>query len=213
MSERHVLSVPRTARCFVEGSVGSETREVWYGLHGYGQLADRFLAELGSLAGPERLLVAPEALSRFYNRSGRGPIGASWMTAVERKDEIADYVAYLDAVHENVVGGFEPARLCVLGFSQGAATAARWALLGRVRVDRLILWGADFPPDLDLEEHRAALQRLELFLVVGRSDPMAENGRIDRDVERLLANGIEHRFVLFDGGHELDEETLAALER
>lgn len=211
--ERRTLSIPRAARYFLHGEPGPATREVWFGLHGYAQLADEFLAELAPLAAPDRVLVAPEGLSRFYRRGGRGPIGASWMTRVERVDEIEDYVRFLDAVYGEVLGDLAPeARVHVLGFSQGAATAARWAVLGRARVDRLILWGGDVPPDLELAAHREALARMDPTLVCGRQDALAADGRLEREREKLRAQGIECRVVEFDGGHELDEATLRGLE-
>ena len=69
-----------------------------------------------------------------------------------RATDIADYVSYLDTLYEHVRATVPApaARVHVLGFSQGAATASRWAALGRSVIDRLILWGGahahDLPP-------------------------------------------------------------------
>ncbi len=49
------------------------------------------------------------------------------MTKEDRENEIADYVDFLDAVFGEVVT--PGARVTVLGFSQGVATAARWLAL------------------------------------------------------------------------------------
>ena len=73
------IEVRRSARWFERGAV--DAPQLWLVLHGYGQLASAFLQSCAPLAREGRRLVAPEALSRFYLRSGRGAIGGSWMTA------------------------------------------------------------------------------------------------------------------------------------
>src|SRR5256885_16981857 len=74
------------------------------------------------------------------------------MAREDRLSEIEDYVRYLDAVHDDVFRVLDRSqvRLHALGFSQGAPTVSRWAALGQARVDRLVLWGGEFPPDLGL---------------------------------------------------------------
>ena len=145
------IPVTKTARYWTLGDADGAVADVWFVLHGYKQLARRFLKRFAPIAGASRLIVAPEALSRFYVRSqpGRhGPesvVGATWMTREDREVEIRDYVAYLDRLAETVgVGEGAPT---ILGFSQGVATATRWAVHGRVRPRRLILWGDVTPND------------------------------------------------------------------
>src|SRR6059036_4311653 len=126
MHEHH-LSVSRTARYFTLGERSAAVAEVWFACHGYGQLAARFLEKLRVLDDGTRYLVAPEGLSRFYLSESptERRVGASWMTREDRLAEIADYVQYLDAVYATVRTGRERsrARVTVLGFSQGTATA------------------------------------------------------------------------------------------
>src|SRR6266498_2722637 len=140
--QEHRLTVSRTARYF---TLGRPDREVWFVLHGYGQLAALFLRHFEPLDDGTRLIVAPEGLSRFYltEDPAERRVGASWMTREDRLTEIEDYVQYLDAVHADVVGSVDRSlvKVRVLGFSQGAATACRWASTGASRVDRLIVWG------------------------------------------------------------------------
>ncbi len=210
---KHSISVPRSARYFVEGDPAGAA-EAWFVLHGYGELAAEFLEGFAELFAPERVFVAPEGLSRFYRSRGTGPVGASWMTKVAREDEIADTVRYLDAVYGTVFAGLDPAaRVHVLGFSQGAASAFRWAALGLSRADRLTLWGEGVPSDVDLEKHRARLERVEIALVSGRSDEFHDERKLEADVERLRAAGLVHRVIRFDGGHEIDQATLRGLAR
>ena len=78
--------MPRSARCFARG--GEAAAEAWVVLHGYGQLASRFLRGFESIASRTRLVVAPEGLSRFYPDAGAGKVGASWMTKGEFSTQI-----------------------------------------------------------------------------------------------------------------------------
>jgi predicted esterase len=214
----HRLTVSRSARYYTLGRPG---REVWFVLHGYGHLAERFLTDCGVLDDGTRLIVAPEALSRFYVDRAHHIVGASWMTREDRRAEIDDYVRYLDAVYQDVVaapataagwtGGAGPVH--VLGFSQGAAAAARWLGLGAARAERLILWGGEVPPDLDLEDASLAarLARLRLTLVAGRQDDYITEKILERDGERLRLAGVPFAVVRFEGGHVMDETVLREL--
>lgn len=215
--ERHI-AVTRTARYWMLGAGRGRPSEAWFVLHGYRQLARRFLRRFEGIAGAGRLVVAPEALSRFYVESevGRhGPgsvVGATWMTREEREHEIGDYVAYLDAVAREVLDGLgtEPG-ITVLGFSQGVATASRWVTYGKVRPRRVILWGDYLPPDLDMERASATLGRAELVVVRGTRD-RSLSARLEADeAERMEAVGLAARTVTYRGGHDVDEPTLRAL--
>jgi len=215
--ERHI-QVQRTARYHLLGSEDGPVQEVWFVLHGYQQLAGRFINRFRALDDGTRRIVAPEALSRFYTSQERGrhgpsaKVGATWMTREDRGNEIRDYVAYLDALADHVGGGpGTAARVTVLGFSQGVATAARWVTLGRVRPSRLILWGDHTPPDLDMDRAATALDGVDLVLARGRRDPVFEHGLGTEEIGRLGAAGIAYRLAEYDGGHDVDQRLLAEL--
>ncbi len=219
MIREEYLEVVRTARYAVMGSTGSGVREVWFVLHGYGQLASRFLQHFAVLEHEARLLVAPEGLSRFYidPEHVRGAaamrVGASWMTREDREVEIGDYLKYLDAVAAHVLTplrGSNP-RIIVLGFSQGVATACRWAVLGRTRTDRLLLWAGGVPPDLDFQHARERLGPHGLTLVVGTADSYIPDGAVEREKARLAEQRIPYQLKTFPGGHEIDPAILTEL--
>ena len=207
--QEHVLSTSRTARYFTLGHPTDAT-ELWFVCHGYGQLASRFLERFRALESPRRCIVAPEGLSRFYltEHPTERRVGASWMTREDRLHEIDDYVRYLDAVHAQVASG--KARVTALGFSQGTATACRWAAFGSARIDRLIVWGGEVPPDLDLGDSRVKerLSALRLTLVYGTDDAFFSTKVVAATTARLKASGIAYEQVQFDGGHEIHEATL-----
>jgi len=209
--ERH-LDVRRGARYFLYGEPDGPWSELWTVLHGYGQLARDFALACACLASPDRLVLAPEGLSRFYSRGGSGAVGASWMTSEDREAEIDDTLGYLSAVVEAVRGDRQRSRaVSLLGFSQGAAAAARFAVLGPVRPKHLVLWGAGLPPDLPAERVRASLRDVDVVLVAGRSDPYLGIERFAAERARLEAVAPHARIERFDGAHHIDPRVLETL--
>jgi predicted esterase len=208
--DEHRLSVPRSARYFTIGVEARIAREIWFVLHGYGQLAGRFLRHFASLTDGQRTVVAPEALSRFYlEGDARDKVGASWMTREDRLTEIDDYVHYLDVVFSEVTHERRlPGGIHVLGFSQGTATACRWLVHGRARADRLVLWGGEVPPDLDLARARERWDHTAVVFVAGSGDRFITPKVLARDEQRLKENGIGYRVERFEGGHEIVQGVL-----
>ena len=207
----HTFEVPRTARCATLGALDAPVW--WIVLHGYGQRAADSAEAARPLVSASRCVVAPEGLSRFYvdGLDTHEQVGASWMTREMREAEIRDYIRYLDAVVERLAPPDAPSSIHVLGFSQGTATASRWALLGDTPIDRLVLWGGALAHDLDLSAHASAIRALDLTIVVGTDDPYVTADR-RRAVEAQLAHHeIPVSIHTFDGGHRLDAATLRAL--
>jgi predicted esterase len=212
MQENHLM-VTRTARYFTLGNVHDELEQVWFVCHGYGQLAPYFLKDFEVLNNGTRLIVAPEALSRFYLNGFSGRIGASWMTREDRQQEIDDYVRYLDAVYQDIFQrvGRSTVKVYVLGFSQGTSTVCRWLSRSSAKIDRLILWAGTLPPDLDLRAERMTLNQLKLCLVMGKQDEYANSSLLAQQQELLNKHAISYRLITFEGGHQLDAEVLREL--
>ncbi|MCY7380859.1 MAG: hypothetical protein LH467_16175 [Gemmatimonadaceae bacterium] len=216
----HALVVPRTARYYTLGPTHGFPRELWFVCHVYGQLAGRFLREFTPLDDGSRLLVAPEALSRFYldpipqrRRDPSPRIGASWMSREDRDAEIADYVAYLEKLQLQIrhpLSGAAP-RLVVLGFSQGTATVCRWLASSDLRVDQLVLWGGTIPPELDLAAWSARLHGAAITLVAGDDDEYATPDAVAAEAERLSVAGVAFTLQRFSGGHVIDGLALQQL--
>lgn len=217
MIERHV-QVTRTGRVQLLGHPGPDVRDVWFACHGYGQLAANFARQLSAAASEDRLIVAPEGLSRFYLDSlERGAdsrrVGATWMTREDREAEIADYVNYLDTVYATFMAELPSSgvRVHVLGFSQGVATVMRWIAFGRARADALTLWAGTLAHDVDLRDYAHRFAHLAVRLVVGNNDRLVTATAVDVARERLSDAGIAHEVVRFPGGHRLDDAVLRTL--
>ncbi|MEW5917851.1 MAG: phospholipase [Gemmatimonadota bacterium] len=213
----HRLPVTRSARVYTLGNLSAP--EAWVVLHGYGQLAGRFARQFTAIAGPQRAVVAPEALNKFYvdpPRPGGPPaaerkVGTTWMTREDRDAEITDYVSYLDRVRAQMVP--QAQRVTALGFSQGVATACRWIALGSVQVQRLILWAGPVPNDLDLKRVAERTNGVSVEIVLGDRDEFAGYRNIDVELAALRDAGVTYNMVRFDGGHVIDAATLSALAK
>ncbi|HEX2615907.1 MAG TPA: dienelactone hydrolase family protein [Flavobacteriales bacterium] len=204
--EEHHLRVPRTARYYTLGTRAS-AREAWVVLHGYGQLARFFLR---GFEGVEegRWIVAPEGLSRFYLNDDHSRVGATWMTREDREHEMADQLSYLDALVEATAAGL-PVK--VLGFSQGVATATRWALSGRTAITRLVLWGGSLPPEAELWKQAGRLHATPVDLVHGEQDTLVPADVLVQSEARLRDAGVVHATHRHAGGHALDTLLLKRL--
>ena len=213
--ERHIR-VLRAARIYEIGTPGPQIRELWIACHGYGQLAAPFAKALLPLNDGSRLIVAPEALSRFYlddplkQHGPTSPIGASWMTREDREHEIIDYVEYLDLVAATARGelGNRDVRVVALGFSQGVATACRWVALGQTAIHKLIIWGGTVPSDLPKDKGDGLFRGAELVIVAGRKDAVVPVELLEKEHRSLEQRGLHSTLRLFDGGHSLHSATL-----
>ena len=216
MSE-HRFTTMRSARYFMLGEPGPGVRDLWIACHGYGQLAADFLLGFTRMSAPDRLVVAPEGLSRFYigepgRRHGKEtPIGASWMTRADREAEIGDYVAYLEALTTELEGRVAPdARLRVLGFSQGVSTVCRWVARSGRTPAQLILWAGEMAFDL-ADGTRRPPAGVPVHLVGGTRDQVIPLAVMQRQRDRLAHDGVDATVHQFDGGHRLDRDVLGAL--
>jgi predicted esterase len=163
------------------------------GFHGYAETADGHFQDLTMIPGIEAWSIAAvQALHPFYTRSGA--IVASWMTSLDRELAIADNIAY---VHKalGIIG--RPKTLVYVGFSQGAAMAARAAAYAGL-CDGLILLGGDFPPEIKAD---ASVQLPPVLLARGTRDEWYTSEKFKNDLSYLESKTRVTRCV-FAGGHE-----------
>lgn len=119
------------------------------GFHGYGEHAERHLAELRRIPGSARWVrVAVQALHRHYSADRRHVVG-SWMTRQDRALAIADNIAYVRDVVSRVRRDYATDGCVVYcGFSQGVAMAYRAARRAGHPCRGVIALAGDVPPEL-----------------------------------------------------------------
>lgn len=212
--QAHSFRTPRTARYWTFGCEPGKASDIWLLLHGYSQSGRSILRRFAELGSDSTLLIAPEGLSRFYRQGFSGSVGASWMTREDRDSEISDYVTYLNGLYAQLSKTWpDTARVHIVGFSQGAATASRWVQDGHVGCDSFILWGGVFPPDLDLKLTQEALLGAQVFFVRGEHDPYWDEAGAQALREQIAALGLVLEEIVFEGGHDVTREGLCLLTK
>ena len=178
------------------------------GFHGYGEGAEAQLERLRRIPGADRWrLVSIQGLHRFYQRRANEVV-ASWMTRQDRELAIADNLAYVAAVIDEVDHEFPGApRLVLTGFSQGVAMTFRAAAASARAVHGVIAVGGDVPPELDA----TAISRVGRLLVChGTRDEFYTDAIFERDIQRLRASNARVTPLTFDGGHEWSDPVVEA---
>jgi predicted esterase len=206
------------ARYFKLGEINNATKAVWFVLHGYGHLAKYFIKKFETLTKHEICVIAPEGLSRFYledvntrSKTGNNRVGSTWMTSENRLADIENYIQFLNTVYTTELKTYPNVPVTLLGFSQGAATISRWALNNSVAFNDLILWAGIFPNDMDFEKGKELLKSKKVYQVYGSKDPFLTEARIEEMKSLSEKIGVTSPPLIFDGGHELHEETLLKL--
>jgi predicted esterase len=207
----------RTGRYALIGAEPHEARRVWFVLHGYGQLASRFLRPFDGLVPADTCVVAPEGLNRFYRDMPKADgshlqkVGATWMTREAREDDIADTLHWLDTVHAAIIATRSVEAVGVLGFSQGVATATRWIAQGAVRPSAFVVWAGGLATDVPQHTLRERLRQVEVTFIAGDHDPFLTDESRPQAVAALRAIQSQAREVTFHGEHVLDPMTLGPL--
>lgn len=208
MKANHFIT-RKTARYFTHGNPATAS-EIWIALHGYGQDAERFSQKFEVLANEKIAVVCPEALNRFYTEGFSGPVGASWMTRTDRLTDISDYVFYLNNLLATLPSN---ARINILGFSQGAATACRWVADGKVKPVNLVLWAGLVPPDIDLNPGYENLRSCKLILAFSQTDPFRTSEMWELQYKMLRDNNVDWQEFEYEGGHKIPRNELDRLQQ
>ena len=212
--QKHQIIIPKTAHYVTFGEINEQTENIWFVVHGYGQLAEYFIKKFKVLDDGKTVIIAPEALSKFYLREFSGRVGATWMTKYERDSEIIDYVNYLNQLYETVLQGIDVNKLKIniLGFSQGTATVARWCMNETIKYDRLILWAGYFGNGIQDVIDPLKLKEKEVVLCYGKEDEFLIKINIqeyEKDIQKVIPHVEIHTF---EGGHTIDEELLLKIK-
>ena len=202
----HEFKSEKTFRFATHGEL-SNAHTIVYVLHGYGQLSEFFIRKFSSL-GEGFFVVAPEGMHRFYLNGTSGRVGASWMTKEARETDITDNIHWLNELDKRIDSDQKERRKIILGFSQGGATAARWYYNREIHANQLIMWASVFPPDLIFAEEMKINESHGAF-VVGTKDTYFVGIDGEKAIEHFEQLGFTT--ITFNGGHDLDENTLLKL--
>lgn len=194
----HAIRVATHGRYLLAGAPAGPA-PLLVGFHGYGEDAETGLERLESIRGAGRFVLASvQGLHRFY-RGRSTDVVASWMTSQDRDLAIADNLAYVQAVLEDIALQRPDAGPPVFaGFSQGVAMAFR-AAAAAPRVAGVMALGGDVPPELE----RSALARIPSALVGrGARDPWYGAATFGEDLRRLREAGVRVVPLELDAAHE-----------
>lgn len=207
--EAHSLEVTRTARIYTLGTLTEKTENVWIVLHGYAMLAQYFIQKFDQLDPEKNFIIAPEGLSRLYQNGLNGRIGASWMTAEDRLNEIKDYTLYLDKVYQTYVEPHTNNRKIIgLGFSQGVSTLLRWLNSKQYNFHHIIAWAGSIPNDV-LENYSLWNNTVQIYY--GTEDPLLSKEQVVDYLKNLDNHQIPYQVIEYQGGHTLIKEEIKNL--
>lgn len=184
--------------------------DIWFVFHGYGQLATFFIQKFRFFDDSKRLIIAPEGTNYAYLEGFDGRVGANWMTSHERDLAIANNHSYIDELVKQILSRFKgkKPRIHILGFSQGAATASRWASRGSLDIASLVLWSGGFAADLNMDFVKKTFSATTVTVVFGSKDLLVTEESLSKQDKFLSDLGKNYQKIVFLGGHELNFEVL-----
>ncbi len=199
------IKTQKTARVFSENCENKEADEVVIALHGYAELASFFIRKFSFLNESNIPVYAPEGLSKFYWQGMAGRVVASWMTKEDRTNEIKDQQYFLNSIVKEIIESHPKAKITVLGFSQGSATACRWISQFDGQINRLIIWAGNIPEDT-LNSDK--LKSIPIDIVYGDKDEYISNKTAQNRMETYLKVGLNVTRKNYTGGHKIYPEVL-----
>ena len=210
MIKHKYIKTTKTARYFILGASNKLIKNVLFVFHGYGQLAEEFVKHFELIADDQSLIVAPEAMNKFYVRGFTGKIGATWMTKEDRKTEIKDYINMIDNVYREIseITDLTKVRINVLGFSQGGHTAVRWLSEKQPPVNSLILWGSGMPRDTNYKLNLTYWNSIKINLAVGNKDRFITEEKLNEELTFINEQKINCKLIKYNGSHLINSENL-----
>ena len=169
----HTIKIHTQGRYYTLGEKNSNNKSVWFVFHGYGMQAEEFIKKFDCIDDGQTLIVAPEGMHRFYSRSTRGKVSASWMTSDLREWDIINNIQFLNQVLAEIssLNLSDDFKVGVLGFSQGSPTSVRWVANLEQKVSELVVWGSDMPSDIvDVSTYLKKVNNCNIKLIIGSND-------------------------------------------
>ena len=204
------ISISKTGKYSQIGKCSKKINNVWIVLHGYGMLSEYFIKKFDCIINETTLVIAPEATNRFYLGNNYTRVGASWMTKLDREQEISDNILFLDKLFSIIKKdiGHDNFKLNTLGFSQGGPALVRWLMSNKLNTNSLILWGSDIPKDSLVTENKSRWNSIKLKIVIGKNDEYINEEKKQEFVEIVKSYGLKYELIEYEGSHKIIEEEL-----
>ncbi len=209
-TEEKKVSYTTTNSYSTKNKLTSATKNVWFCCHGLGFLSRYFIQYFNGLDADENYIIAPQAPSKYYQKSDFKHVGASWLTREETKQETENVLNYLDAVFasEEIP---EDKRLILLGYSQGVSVAIRWLASRKLNVDTLVIHSGGIPKELSPQDFEF-LTTTQIELWYGTEDEYLTEKRINEETRRAKEMfGEALKIVPFEGKHIVNRELINQL--
>lgn len=187
-----------------------KTNNVWFCCHGLGYLSRYFIRHFSQLDSEENYIIAPQAPSKYYQKTDFRHVGASWLTKENTAKETKNVLRYLDAVlaAEKIP---QDCNLILMGFSQGVSVVTRWMASRKIHCAQLIIHSGGIPKELHSEDF-SFIEETQVKLIYGTQDEYLNAERIIEERERakkLFGENLE--IISFDGSHEINQPLLKKL--
>ena len=173
-------------------------------------LSEYFIKKFDCIINETTLVIAPEATNRFYLGNNYTRVGASWMTKLDREQEISDNILFLDKLFSIIKKeiGHDNFKLNTLGFSQGGPALVRWLMSNKLNTNSLILWGSDIPKDSLVIENKSRWDSMNLKIVIGKNDEYINEEKKQEFVGVVKSYGLKYELIEYEGSHKIIEEEL-----
>tara|TARA_B100001027_G_scaffold47261_1_gene31030 strand:- start:610 stop:1257 length:648 start_codon:yes stop_codon:yes gene_type:complete len=204
------ISISKTGKYSQSGKYSKKINSVWIVLHGYGMLSEFFIKKFDCIINDTTLVIAPEATNRFYLSNNYNRVGASWMTKLDRNEEIRDNILFLNKLFSIIKKeiGHDNFKLNTLGFSQGGPALVRWLMSNRLNINSLILWGSDIPKDSLIIENKSRWNSMNLKIVIGKHDEYINEEKKQEFIRLVKSYGLKYELIEYEGSHKITEEEL-----
>ena len=183
------ISISKTGKYSQIGKSSKKINNVWIVLHGYGMLSEYFVKKFECIINETTLVIAPEATNRFYLGNNYNRVGASWMTKLDREQEIRDNILFLDKLFSIIKKE--------IGHDNF-----------KLNTNSLILWGSDIPKDSLIIEKKSRWNSMNLKIVIGKNDEYINEEKKQEFIGVVKSYGLKYDLIEYEGSHKIIEEEL-----
>ncbi|WIY52417.1 alpha/beta hydrolase [Devosia sp. YIM 151766] len=173
--------------------------------HGTGGDEDQFFDLAGQLLpGARRVAprgdVSEQGALRYFRRTAEGVYDMDDLA--QRKAAMTDFIA-------EQIGDSRPSRVLGLGYSNGANILASVMFAAPDLFDAAVL----MHPLIPFTPAEADFSDRQVLITAGRYDPIAPAAASQALADYFTANGANVSLTWHEGGHELRQEELAAVQQ